>query len=412
MDSSEVAAILNMSTSWMYKEAAKPGLRGYKLGRGRNAKVLKQLPRFRDLAWRLALISPRESNRSLVINWSRCPAGLRPGLMRASFAELNIPTPAVLLQQRASRSTSQPGTLRRNFQIWTRFATWLDARGITELSQVTTGDLEAYAEHLRALGHRWRTDAKTLLVISRRWAYAPYLPASDRLVMPPWEDPAAVMSDFLGTNDDTPLARPAYSERDGFSAVALGAWGASGAFGASGVLGGLLKSSFFGLFSRSSSFWRSPYSLTVTLASCMPAEAALVTEPGSWAYWACAPAEVWVVWMKEPRKPRTARASGQVSCTIFAREEAPWMALLNRLVFVSSYVSSSLSSKSMPSPGRGLELPVVTEKSPAPLPAELKMLSNTMVVTSGRRGGGAARGQGSLYSVCSLTARASPSSIV
>ncbi|MGW7510191.1 hypothetical protein ACWGJ0_21110 [Streptomyces massasporeus] len=164
----------------------------------------EQLPRFRDLAWRLALISPKESNRSLVIDWSRCPAGLRPGLMRAAFTELNVPTPAVLLQQRASRSTSQPGTLRHNFQIWTRFASWLDGRGITELSQVTIGDLEAYAEHLRPLGRRWRTDAKALWVISRLWAYAPYLPESDRLVMPPWEDPAAVMSDFLGTNDDTP----------------------------------------------------------------------------------------------------------------------------------------------------------------------------------------------------------------
>ncbi|MFJ8694213.1 hypothetical protein [Streptomyces roseolilacinus] len=164
----------------------------------------EQVPRFRDLAWRLALISPRESNRSLVIDWSRCPAGLRPGLMRAAFAELNIPTPAVLLQQRAVRSTTQPGTLRHNFQIWIRFASWLDGRGITELSQVTTNDLEAYAEHLRPLGRRWRTDAKALWVISRLWAYAPYLPESDRLVMPPWEDPAAVMSDFLGTNDDTP----------------------------------------------------------------------------------------------------------------------------------------------------------------------------------------------------------------
>ncbi|KOT80907.1 hypothetical protein ADK70_27010 [Streptomyces rimosus subsp. pseudoverticillatus] len=164
----------------------------------------EQLPRFRDLAWRLALISPKESNRSLVIDWSRCPAGLRPGLMRAAFAELNLPTPAVLLKQRASRSTSQPGTLRYYFQVWIRFASWLDGRGITALSQVATGDLEAYAEHLRPLGRRWRTDAKTLWVISRLWAYAPYLPASDRLIMPPWEDPAAVMSDFLGTNDDTP----------------------------------------------------------------------------------------------------------------------------------------------------------------------------------------------------------------
>ncbi|MFJ9899648.1 helix-turn-helix domain-containing protein [Streptomyces sp. NPDC091280] len=40
MDTSDVAAMLNMSTSWVYREASKLGLKGYKLGRGRNAKVL------------------------------------------------------------------------------------------------------------------------------------------------------------------------------------------------------------------------------------------------------------------------------------------------------------------------------------------------------------------------------------
>ncbi|MFD0022993.1 helix-turn-helix domain-containing protein [Streptomyces sp. NPDC058382] len=40
MDTSEVATMLNMSTSWVYKEASKLGLKGYKPGRGRNAKVL------------------------------------------------------------------------------------------------------------------------------------------------------------------------------------------------------------------------------------------------------------------------------------------------------------------------------------------------------------------------------------
>ncbi|AYN38197.1 DNA-binding protein [Streptomyces dangxiongensis] len=40
MDTSEVAAMLNMSTSWVYREASKLGLKGYKPGRGRNAKVL------------------------------------------------------------------------------------------------------------------------------------------------------------------------------------------------------------------------------------------------------------------------------------------------------------------------------------------------------------------------------------
>ncbi|MFE3516753.1 helix-turn-helix domain-containing protein [Streptomyces sp. NPDC059166] len=40
METSEVASMLSMSTSWVYREASKLGLKGYKLGRGRNAKVL------------------------------------------------------------------------------------------------------------------------------------------------------------------------------------------------------------------------------------------------------------------------------------------------------------------------------------------------------------------------------------
>ncbi|MEU6354088.1 helix-turn-helix domain-containing protein [Streptomyces sp. NPDC047072] len=40
MDTKELAAMLNMSASWVYREAAKLGLKGYKLGKGRNAKVM------------------------------------------------------------------------------------------------------------------------------------------------------------------------------------------------------------------------------------------------------------------------------------------------------------------------------------------------------------------------------------
>ncbi|MEU9987640.1 helix-turn-helix domain-containing protein [Streptomyces sp. NPDC048045] len=40
MDTNELAAMLNMSASWVYREAAKLGLKGYKLSKGRNAKVL------------------------------------------------------------------------------------------------------------------------------------------------------------------------------------------------------------------------------------------------------------------------------------------------------------------------------------------------------------------------------------
>ncbi|MER6020588.1 helix-turn-helix domain-containing protein [Streptomyces anulatus] len=40
IETAEVAKMLSMSTSWVYREASKLGLKGYKLGRGRNAKVL------------------------------------------------------------------------------------------------------------------------------------------------------------------------------------------------------------------------------------------------------------------------------------------------------------------------------------------------------------------------------------
>lgn len=40
LNTSEVATMLSMSTSWVYREASKLGLNGYKLGRDRNAKVL------------------------------------------------------------------------------------------------------------------------------------------------------------------------------------------------------------------------------------------------------------------------------------------------------------------------------------------------------------------------------------
>ncbi|MFE3375336.1 helix-turn-helix domain-containing protein [Streptomyces anulatus] len=40
IDTAEVATMLSMSTSRVYRETSKLGLKGYKLGRGRSAKVL------------------------------------------------------------------------------------------------------------------------------------------------------------------------------------------------------------------------------------------------------------------------------------------------------------------------------------------------------------------------------------
>ncbi|MFI9271980.1 helix-turn-helix domain-containing protein [Kitasatospora sp. NPDC052896] len=39
MDAKQTAQYLNMSLSWVYRDAAQMGLVGYKFGRGRNAKL-------------------------------------------------------------------------------------------------------------------------------------------------------------------------------------------------------------------------------------------------------------------------------------------------------------------------------------------------------------------------------------
>lgn len=39
MDAKETANFLNMSVTWVYRDAPRLGLRPYKFGRGRNAKI-------------------------------------------------------------------------------------------------------------------------------------------------------------------------------------------------------------------------------------------------------------------------------------------------------------------------------------------------------------------------------------
>ncbi|MGI8333838.1 hypothetical protein ACRYCC_28140 [Actinomadura scrupuli] len=135
----------------------------------------EQRPRFRDLAWRLALMSPKESNRSLVVDWSRCPAGLRPGLTRAAFAELNVPTPgrpAPAACLTLDDATVHAAPLLPDVD---RFASWLAARGTTEFPR-SPPTIWMPTPSTCAHGRRCRTDAKSLWVISRLWAYAPHLP--------------------------------------------------------------------------------------------------------------------------------------------------------------------------------------------------------------------------------------------
>ncbi|MGO8889054.1 MAG: hypothetical protein ACLQB1_04995, partial [Streptosporangiaceae bacterium] len=78
------------------------------------------------------------------------------------------------------------------------FTSWLDIRGIRRFSDVTTADLDAYAEHVKAApcGHAMREDLLTAVL--RAWMLRHLLPEEGRLpAAPPWDGDR--VKDILGT---------------------------------------------------------------------------------------------------------------------------------------------------------------------------------------------------------------------
>ncbi|MGI5453525.1 hypothetical protein ACQEWB_10200 [Streptomyces sp. CA-249302] len=161
---------------------------------------LEQVSRFGDLRWELAHLSQEETARSKAYLWSNFPTALRRSFMRISWALINIPTPEVLHQSLGSRSRAVLGgsSLLSAFTAFRKFARWLEKGGITRIGEIDQDLLVQYADYLGEKGWTDPHDERQLFAISRIWAYAPFLLPEDRLVMPPWEDPGAAITDFLG----------------------------------------------------------------------------------------------------------------------------------------------------------------------------------------------------------------------
>lgn len=132
--------------------------------------------------------------------WSNFPEPLRDSFMRIAWALINIPTPDVLHARLGARSRSvvSASSVMTALTGFRKFARWLDAQGITRLTDVDQEMLEKYAAYLGEKGFTDGHDERQLFALTRVWAYAPHLLPEDRLVMPPWEDPGAAIIDFLG----------------------------------------------------------------------------------------------------------------------------------------------------------------------------------------------------------------------
>jgi hypothetical protein len=134
----------------------------------------------------------KETSTTKTLHWKAFPEVLRPS------------TPDVLL--RRPKTTARPfisaQTLLHASKTWWDLGDWLAQRQITSLDQVDQEILEEYADKVRELGNSFGHARNKLFAVTRMWAYAPFLLPQDRLCMPPWDDPSAEITDFLGENDE------------------------------------------------------------------------------------------------------------------------------------------------------------------------------------------------------------------
>jgi hypothetical protein len=177
----------------------------FPLHRARPGTQQGDIPRFGQLRWQLAALEHGQSGRTLAVNWETFPALLRTGFMRAGWAVINIPTPAVLLRRPGSSTRAQlsAGSLQRTFRAWRFFASWLSGREVCHLHQADRSVLQDYPQALRQRGLTPAAAAIEMFAVSRLWAYAPLLLPADRIATPPWDGPGAEPGDFLGETNST-----------------------------------------------------------------------------------------------------------------------------------------------------------------------------------------------------------------
>ncbi|WP_131809960.1 hypothetical protein [Mycolicibacterium mucogenicum] len=146
--------------------------------------------------------------------WARFPQPLRETFRRAAWLLINTPLPAALLDRDKSNAIEwYSGSSIRTTVMndWLIFANWLQQNAITQLRDVTRSDFENYAKHVQASTSRPWTKRRMLRCVSRLWAYTPYLPASDALPMPAWDDEP--VTDFISITarsgeNTTPIIHP------------------------------------------------------------------------------------------------------------------------------------------------------------------------------------------------------------
>lgn len=136
---------------------------------------------------------------SLSIAFDTFPAGYVATAKRLVWASINKPTPLEDLERSsATRSQLAPATVCIFARFLRKWMKWLDDNDIHQLCAVTETTFNEYADHLKRHHGSRENVGNALFGVTRAWLYAPYLPESDRLARPPWENSDTGRTSVLG----------------------------------------------------------------------------------------------------------------------------------------------------------------------------------------------------------------------
>lgn len=132
------------------------------------------------------------------INFDTFPPAFRSVAKRLVWLCVNVPTPVEDLERpTATRSQLSVGSIVAYAGFMRLWMAWLDAHGIHRFDGVTDDVYRCYCSEVAASGLGRESQANRLFAITRCWLYGPYLPDTDTLIRPYWEDTLARV-DVLG----------------------------------------------------------------------------------------------------------------------------------------------------------------------------------------------------------------------
>lgn len=157
------------------------------------------ISRVGDSRWDLApLLHKPTVSGSQAINFDTFPSSFRSAAKRLVWLCVNVPTPMEDLERpTATRSQLSVGSIVVYAGFLRLWMTWLDSQGIQKFGDVTDDVYRRYCSEVAASGLGRESQANRLFAITRCWLYGPYLPDTDTLIRPFWEDMLA-RADVLG----------------------------------------------------------------------------------------------------------------------------------------------------------------------------------------------------------------------